>query len=173
MAWRFRRSLKFGPLKLNLSKSGLGYSLGVRGLRVGTDAKGRSYTAASIPGTGIYNRTYSSTDHIATGEAASSHPTLGAGASTPQAASSGLSLVVVFVAGVLVAIFWMVVFGSPKVVPSTPPTPAPIAQPVAAPAPAPVKKHRAHAAKSHRKPAAQPSGTPDTKPAPDDAPPAE
>jgi hypothetical protein len=60
MAWRFRRSLKLGPLKLNLSKSGVGYSVGVRGFRVGKDAKGRSYTAASIPGTGLYNRTYSS-----------------------------------------------------------------------------------------------------------------
>jgi len=58
MAWRFRRSLKLGPLKLNFSKSGIGYSAGVRGFRVGTDAKGRTYTAASIPGSGLYNRAY-------------------------------------------------------------------------------------------------------------------
>ena len=60
MGWRFRRSLKLGPLKLNFSKSGVGYSVGVRGFRVGKDAKGRSYTAASIPGTGFYNRQYQS-----------------------------------------------------------------------------------------------------------------
>jgi hypothetical protein len=61
MGWRrFRRSLKLGPLKLNFSKSGVGYSVGIRGFRVGKDAKGRSYTAASIPGTGFYNRQYES-----------------------------------------------------------------------------------------------------------------
>ena len=53
MGWGLRRSLKLGPLKLNFSKSGVGYSVGVRGFRVGKDAKGRSYTAASIPGTGL------------------------------------------------------------------------------------------------------------------------
>jgi hypothetical protein len=49
MGWGFRRSLKFGPVRLNLSKSGVGYSIGGRGFRVGQDAKGRAYTAASIP----------------------------------------------------------------------------------------------------------------------------
>jgi Protein of unknown function (DUF4236) len=44
---------------LNLSKSGIGYSIGVRGFHVGKDAKGRSYTSASIPGTGLYSRNYS------------------------------------------------------------------------------------------------------------------
>lgn len=60
MGWGLRRSLKLGHLKLNFSKSGVGYSIGARGFRVGKDAKGRSYTAASIPGTGLYNRTYTS-----------------------------------------------------------------------------------------------------------------
>jgi len=31
MAWRFRKSIKLGPLRLNLSKSGVGTSIGVRG----------------------------------------------------------------------------------------------------------------------------------------------
>ena len=61
MGWGFRKSLNVGPLRINASKSGLGYSFGGRGLRVGRDAKGRSYTAASIPGTGIYKRSYRST----------------------------------------------------------------------------------------------------------------
>jgi hypothetical protein len=58
MGWNFRRSLNLGPLRLNASKSGIGYSVGVRGFRVGKDAKGRKYTATSIPGAGIYRRDY-------------------------------------------------------------------------------------------------------------------
>jgi hypothetical protein len=34
MAWRFRKSLKFGPLKVDLFKS-----IGGRGFRLGQDAK--------------------------------------------------------------------------------------------------------------------------------------
>ncbi len=40
MGWYFRRSVKFGPLRLNFSKSGVGYSYGVKGLRVGTGPRG-------------------------------------------------------------------------------------------------------------------------------------
>lgn len=58
MGWNFRRSLNLGPLRLNASKSGIGYSVGVRGFRVGKDAKDREYTATSIPGIGIYRRDY-------------------------------------------------------------------------------------------------------------------
>jgi hypothetical protein len=56
MGWNFRRSAKFGPIKINFSKSGIGYSIGGRNFRVGRDAKGRTYTSTSIPGTGIYRR---------------------------------------------------------------------------------------------------------------------
>lgn len=56
---RFQRSIKiFRGLRLNLSKSGLGVSAGVRGLRVGIDSKGRSYVNAGIPGTGLSVRQY-------------------------------------------------------------------------------------------------------------------
>ena len=58
MGWNLRRSVNLGPLRLNASKSGIGYSVGVRGFRVGKDAKNRKYTAVSIPGTGIYRRDY-------------------------------------------------------------------------------------------------------------------
>ncbi len=61
MGWTFRRSVNLGPLRLNLSKSGLGYSVGARGFRVGKDAKGRKYRTMSIPYTGIYRRDYLST----------------------------------------------------------------------------------------------------------------
>jgi Protein of unknown function (DUF4236) len=58
MGWGFRRSLRFGPFRINLSKSGIGYSVGMRGLRVGKDGKGRNYRALGIPGTGIFRRDY-------------------------------------------------------------------------------------------------------------------
>jgi hypothetical protein len=60
MGWSLRRSKKVGPFRINLSKSGIGLSAGVKGLRVGRDAKGRTYSSVSIPGTGFYNRTYQS-----------------------------------------------------------------------------------------------------------------
>ncbi len=53
MGWYFRRSLNLGPLRLNLSRRGVGWSVGGRGLRVGESADKRGYTRASIPGTGI------------------------------------------------------------------------------------------------------------------------
>jgi hypothetical protein len=40
MGWYLRKSLKLGPLRFNLSKSGVGTSIGVKGLRVGTGPKG-------------------------------------------------------------------------------------------------------------------------------------
>ena len=38
---------------MNLSKYGVGYSVGGRGFRVGTTARGKKYTRFSIPGTGV------------------------------------------------------------------------------------------------------------------------
>lgn len=59
MGWNWRKAFNFGPLRVNLSKRGVGYSVGMRGFRVGRDAKGQQYSQTSIPGTGIYKRTYS------------------------------------------------------------------------------------------------------------------
>lgn len=53
MGWYFRRSIGLGPFRVNLSKSGLGWSVGGRGFRTGVDARGRRTTQASIPGTGV------------------------------------------------------------------------------------------------------------------------
>ena len=41
MGWYLRKGLNFGPLRINLSKSGLGGSVGVKGFRVGTGPRGR------------------------------------------------------------------------------------------------------------------------------------
>jgi hypothetical protein len=61
MGWNWRKRFTFGPVRINLSKKGLGYSLGARGFRMGQDAQGKGYTHTSIPGTGIYRRDYSKT----------------------------------------------------------------------------------------------------------------
>jgi Protein of unknown function (DUF4236) len=61
VGWNFRRSIRFGPLRFNLSKSGVGTSVGLPGFRIGKDAKGRHYQQTSVPGTGIYRRDYSVT----------------------------------------------------------------------------------------------------------------
>ena len=53
MAFYYRKSVNLGPFRVNLSKSGLGYSVGGRGFRVGTTSRGRKYTSFSIPGTGV------------------------------------------------------------------------------------------------------------------------
>src|SRR5437764_3247224 len=56
MPWGFRRSLRIaGPLRLNFSKSGLGLSLGVPGVHIGTGPRG-AYVRAGLPGSGIYYR---------------------------------------------------------------------------------------------------------------------
>jgi hypothetical protein len=49
----YRKTIKIGPLNINLSKSGVGFSLGVKGARVGRTAKGKIRTTLSIPGTGL------------------------------------------------------------------------------------------------------------------------
>ncbi len=43
MPFFIRKAVRFGPLRLNLSRSGLGASIGVKGLRVGQDAHGHGY----------------------------------------------------------------------------------------------------------------------------------
>ena len=57
MGFTYRKSLNVGPFRVNLSKSGVGYSVGGRGFRTGTTARGRRYTSFSIPGTGVGYRT--------------------------------------------------------------------------------------------------------------------
>lgn len=53
MGWRFRKSKNIGPLRLTLSKKGIGASVGVKGFRVTKTASGRTRTTASVPGTGL------------------------------------------------------------------------------------------------------------------------
>lgn len=54
MGYRFRKSINLGGgFKINLSKSGIGYSWGIPGLRYTKLANGRERHTYSIPGTGI------------------------------------------------------------------------------------------------------------------------
>lgn len=53
MGFRFRKSVNFGIFRVNASKTGLGWSVGVPGARYTKMANGRTRTTASIPGTGI------------------------------------------------------------------------------------------------------------------------
>jgi len=46
MSYYFRKSFRLGPVRLNVSKSGLGVSTGVRGLRYGIRPDGRTYIHA-------------------------------------------------------------------------------------------------------------------------------
>jgi hypothetical protein len=59
MALRFQRRIKVLPgVHLNLSKSGVGVSVGGRGAHIGIDARGRRYTSVGLPGTGLSWREY-------------------------------------------------------------------------------------------------------------------
>lgn len=90
MGWKFRKSIKLGLFRVNLSRSGVGYSLGVRGVRYGRDAKGRKYRALSIPGTGIFRRDYSSS-------------------STPRARASWFAPPRIFLlAGIFLIFLWII-----------------------------------------------------------------
>lgn len=56
MGYRFRKSKNFGPLRLNISSKGIGWSVGTKGFRYTHSATGKTYTTTSIPGTGISYR---------------------------------------------------------------------------------------------------------------------
>ena len=53
MGFFYRKSVNFGPFRVNLSKSGVGYSVGGKGFRVGKSARGGSYNSFGVPGTGV------------------------------------------------------------------------------------------------------------------------
>lgn len=53
MGIRFRKSIGNKFFRVNVSKSGIGYSAGIKGARITKTAKGTTRTTASIPGTGL------------------------------------------------------------------------------------------------------------------------
>lgn len=53
MGMRYRKSIKMGPVRINASKSGVGWSVGTKGARYTKTANGRTRTTVGIPGTGL------------------------------------------------------------------------------------------------------------------------
>ena len=66
MGWSFRKSVNFGPVRFNFSKSGVGYSVGNKFFRAGRSAKGQSYRSSTIPGTGFTYREYDKSENSST-----------------------------------------------------------------------------------------------------------
>jgi len=60
MGFYYRKSVNLGPFRVNVGKSGVGYSVGGRGFRTGLSSRGKRYTTFSLPGTGVGYRTYGS-----------------------------------------------------------------------------------------------------------------
>ena len=53
MAWRWRKSIGFGGTRTTISQSGLGFSYGFAGLRLGRSPSGNYWFSITIPGTGV------------------------------------------------------------------------------------------------------------------------
>lgn len=56
MGLYFRRSFRLGPLRLNASRGGLGFSTGIKGARVGFDSRSRAYVHCGRGG--VYYRSF-------------------------------------------------------------------------------------------------------------------
>lgn len=54
MAWRWRKTKSYGPIRTTVSKKGLGTSFGFLGFRFGVSPNGKRYWSFGIPGTGLY-----------------------------------------------------------------------------------------------------------------------
>jgi hypothetical protein len=58
MGWRFRRSRRVLPgVRMTMTKNGLGWSFGGRGMRINRSPLGRWSRTVTIPGTGLSNTT--------------------------------------------------------------------------------------------------------------------
>ena len=53
MGFYIKKGFNFGPIRVNLSKSGVGFSLGAKGLRIGSGPKGNYLHAGKA---GLYYR---------------------------------------------------------------------------------------------------------------------
>lgn len=53
MAFNFRKSIKVGPARINLSKSGIGYSVGVKGFRFSKSPKRKARSSTKNRNTGF------------------------------------------------------------------------------------------------------------------------
>lgn len=53
MGLNYRKRIRFGPFRINLSRSGIGTSWGIPGFRITHSSTGRRYLTLSLPGTGL------------------------------------------------------------------------------------------------------------------------
>lgn len=53
MGWRWRKSISLGGAKTTISQTGLGFSYGFAGLRIGRSPSGNCWISLTVPGTGI------------------------------------------------------------------------------------------------------------------------
>ncbi len=75
MGWRFRKSINLGGgFRVNISRSGVGYSWGVPGYRVTKKAGGGVRQTTSIPGTGISHVTESNRSRRSNPQSSRSNP---------------------------------------------------------------------------------------------------
>lgn len=84
MGFRFRKSINAGPLRFNFSKSGIGYSVGTKGLRYTKKTGDGTRTTASIPGTGISYVKDSGKASTAAPQRSGTAPMGGDGSQTPM-----------------------------------------------------------------------------------------
>ena len=74
MGIRFRKSVKLGSgTRLNLSKSGVGFSFGAKGMRISKKADGGTRSTLSVPGTGISYVSETNGTSQSTGDSGTGH----------------------------------------------------------------------------------------------------
>lgn len=115
MGFKFRKSVKMGPVRVNMSKSGIGYSVGGKGMRVTKKAGGGTRTTVGVPGTGI---SYSSDSKKKS--SAKKTPSKKTTASTSSSVSTsgnpgclgsvGFVIVFAIIVGILKA-YWKIILG--------------------------------------------------------------
>src|SRR5687768_1484512 len=85
MGWRIRRVLNYGPFRGTLSRSGVGWSVGIPGLRYGVSATGRSYVSVGFPGLGLYWMKYLGPVQVPQGSPSTTNPSFPSTVSPTQA----------------------------------------------------------------------------------------
>lgn len=56
MAWGLRKSIKFGPFRINFSKSAVGVSTRLGPVSQSVNSSGMGRTSMTLPGTGVFYR---------------------------------------------------------------------------------------------------------------------
>jgi hypothetical protein len=133
MGWFFRKSIKFGLMRVNLSKSGLGVSAGVKGARVSVGPRG---TYLNVGRGGVYYRQKigggrrAGTSHYSVSQIP--QPVVENMDSYPRFPQHGLpriahTLFILFVVGLLGLLIWLPIYISSlsKAPPKTPAATAP------------------------------------------------